>query len=181
MPIRFHELPLEVFPEPARPFVRRLNHELRQLSALEGNIRNPLLSKRSDKSIVRRQEEQVHVTRIIPGIGPVLAGVSSVIGTPELILGTVNTIGTTNTVLAVDSEVALFDTTSPAGISTGAAVGAAAIAARRDHVHEELEHNRVLSVDKTLAAKEYVVAAGEYEIADGVELELADDSELMVL
>jgi hypothetical protein len=135
MAVRIHPLPLEVFEESARPFIKRLNDELRQLSGLEGTIRQPLAVRRSDRTVSRRGEQQVHVTRITPAVGQVVSGASSIIGTPALTLGQTNVAGTTNTALSVDSSLAIFDTGTPAGVSTGSAAGSQAFAARRDHVH----------------------------------------------
>ena len=136
MAVKFHPLPLDVFSAEVRPYIQRLNVELRDLFGLEGTISQPLSVNRSDLSIAQSGKKQVHVTRITPDIAQVVAGMSSSIGTPALIFGTVNTVGTTNTVVAVDSAVAIFDTTAPEGVSTGSAVGTAAFVARRDHVHQ---------------------------------------------
>lgn len=136
MAIVFHPLPVQVFPEPARPHIARLNTELRDLFTLEASLSaSQATVRRSDLSVTRRQEKQVHITRITPDVLPAVSGASSVIGVPALTLGTVNAIGTTNTVVSIDSSIAVFDTTTPEGVSTSSAVGTVAFAARRDHVH----------------------------------------------
>lgn len=58
-------------------------------------------------------------------------------GTPALTLGTTNAAGVATTALASDSTIAVFDGTTPAAETFGAAgaTGSAAVAARRDHVH----------------------------------------------
>ncbi len=136
MALRFHPLPLDAFPDEARPALARMNAELRDLFALEGTLRNPLTIQRSDSTVVRKSTDQVHITRITPDIASVVAGVSSVIGVPNLTFSTANTVGTTNTVVSVDSALAIFDTTAPADVATSSAVGTAAFAARRDHAHD---------------------------------------------
>ena len=54
MAISFHPLPLEVFPDAARPAIGRLNAELKDLFSLEGVLRNPLSSTRSDATFSTR-------------------------------------------------------------------------------------------------------------------------------
>ena len=181
MAIRFHPLPLAVFPEEARPHIARLNSELRDLFGLEGTIRSPLSSNRSDKSIARRGFIQVDASRISPSITQVISGMSVSIGTPNLTFGVTNTVGTTNTALSVDSTLAIFDTTSPTGVSTATAVGTAAFAARRDHVHDHLVESRVLGHSESLVSGQYIVAPGPFTVSDTIELTLASGAELMVL
>lgn len=135
MATHFQPLPLELFTAEQRPYIARLNHQLRELFALEGTIRQPIQSKRSDNSISRRAEVQVDVSRITPDMTQVISGSSTVTGVPALTLGLVNAVGTTTTAIAVDSSVALFGTATPSGISTAGAVGSSAFAARADHVH----------------------------------------------
>ncbi len=118
MAARFHPLPLDAYPDEARPALARMNAELRDLFALEGTIRTPLKIQRSDSTVVRKSTDQVHVTRITPDISSMVAGVSSVIGVLNLTFSTVDTVGTTNTVLSVDSTIAMFDVTAPAGYTT---------------------------------------------------------------
>ena len=43
MGVQFHPLPVDVFPDEARPYIARLNIELRELFGLEGVIRNPII------------------------------------------------------------------------------------------------------------------------------------------
>ncbi len=56
---------------------------------------------------------------------------------PALTLGTANAAGAASTGIRSDASIAIFDATAPTASAVGdaAAVGAAAIAARRDHVH----------------------------------------------
>lgn len=135
MAATFHELPLEVFNQEARPYIARLNKELRDLFGLEGTIRQPRSASRSDQSVARGEALQVHTSRITPSIASVVAGVSTAVGTPALTFGLTNTVGSSTTAVSVNSAVALFDTTAPAGLAETAAAGTAAFAARRDHVH----------------------------------------------
>ena len=58
-------------------------------------------------------------------------------GTPGLTLSTTNAAGSATTAVRTDATIALFDATVPADVSgAAAATGSAAIAARRDHVHD---------------------------------------------
>ena len=180
MAIRFHPLPLAVFPEEARPHIARLNSELRDLFGLEGTIRSPLSSNRSDKSIAQRGFVQVDASRISPSITQVISGMSVSIGTPNLTFGVTNTVGTTNTALSVDSTLAIFDTTAPTGTSTATAVGTAAFAARRDHIHSHLVESRLLSHDEVLVSGQYIVAPTEFIIPQDLGLTLSNDTELRV-
>lgn len=134
MAVQFHPLPTDVFQEDARPYIARLNRELRDLFGLEGVIRNPIATRRSDNSITRRSTVQVDVSRITPSITTVVSGSSTVVGTPSLTLGTVNTIGTTSSALSTNSTIALFGTQAPVGYSTAGAVGTSAFAARADFI-----------------------------------------------
>ena len=63
---------------------------------------------------------------------------------PDLTFTTSNSSGTAGAIRADDS-IAVFDGTTPAAVSTTAATGSAAVAARRDHVHVGT------TVDNTLA------------------------------
>ena len=135
MALQFHPLPAEIFDEKARPYIKRLNFELRDLFGLEGTIRQPITTRSSDLTIARRSELQVAVSRITPSIASVVSGVSTVVGTPALTLGTANTIGSTATALSVNSAIAIFGTQAPIGLSLSAAVGTSTYAARADHVH----------------------------------------------
>src|SRR3990167_9154845 len=55
---------------------------------------------------------------------------------PAFVFGTANAAGVSTSVVRKDATLAIFDATVPAGLATAAATGSAAIAARRDHVHE---------------------------------------------
>jgi len=135
MALEFHPLPLDLFDEQQRPVLARLNSELRDIFALEGTLRQPLTVRRSDLSIARRGEEQVHITRITPDIATVVSGASTVVGTPALTFGLLNTIGTTTSTVSVNSAIRLYDTELPEGISDSAATGSSPFASRRDHIH----------------------------------------------
>ena len=135
MAIQLRPLPPEVFNEEARPYIKHLNVVLRDLCALEGTIRDPLQARRSDLSIARRNQFQVAVSRITPSISDVVSGISTVVGTPALTLGTVNTVGSTTTALSINSAIALFGTQVPAALAATAATGSSAYASRGDHVH----------------------------------------------
>lgn len=54
---------------------------------------------------------------------------------PALTLSTANAEGAAESVIRSDATILTFDATNPANISTTAATGSAAVAARRDHVH----------------------------------------------
>lgn len=58
-------------------------------------------------------------------------------GTPALTLGTSNAAGAASTVIRTDATILAFDATTPSTSTLGGAgsVGAATVAARRDHVH----------------------------------------------
>jgi len=135
MAIQFHPLPPEVFDAKARPYIKRLNTELREMFGLEGVIRQPIDSARSDNTISRRASVQVDVSRITPSISNVVSGVSTVVGTPSLTLSTSNVVGSTTTAVSINSTIALFDTTAPPALGSTAATGSVAFAARRDHQH----------------------------------------------
>jgi hypothetical protein len=62
---------------------------------------------------------------------------SAAAGTPGLTLGTTNGAGAASTFVATDATILAFDATAPSTQAFGdaAAVGAAAVAARRDHKH----------------------------------------------
>ena len=138
MAVQFHPLPLSVFPKDAQPFVARFNREVADLFGLEGTIRNPDSTKKSDNSIARQSGPTVAITRITPSVSTVAgstAAANVTTGTPALTLGTVNTAGTTSTVISINSSIALFDVTVPAAVSTSSSVGSVAKAARRDHTH----------------------------------------------
>ncbi len=136
MAIQFIPLPPEVFPKEAQPHIQRFNRQLRDLFGLEGTINEPRSTKRSDNTIARRESTQVDVSRITPDIMNVVSGVSSVLGIPNLTFSTTNAIGTTSSVLSVNSTIKLFDTTVPANSDAGAAVvGSVAFPPHRDHKH----------------------------------------------
>ena len=54
--------------------------------------------------------------------------------TPAIVLGTAAAAGVATTLIRSDATIVAFDATVPAALGTAAA-GAAAVAARRDHVH----------------------------------------------
>lgn len=64
MAIQFHPLPTSVFAAGQKWYIQRLNSELREIFALEGTLRAPRRARRSDLTITRRGEVQVHVSRI---------------------------------------------------------------------------------------------------------------------
>ena len=135
MAIRVHPLPLEFFEEKLRPYIRRFNAEITELAALEGTIREPRKTRRSDLTVARRETVQVDISRITPSILSVVSGSSTVVGTPGLTLGQTNTVGTTTSTVSINSAIALFDTSSAEGVSLSSSVGTVARAARRDHTH----------------------------------------------
>jgi len=122
MAIRISPLPLDVFTDAARPFIARLNRELRDLSGLEGTISEPRQTRRSDDTIARREAVQVAVSRITPDMSLVVSGVSTVVGIPALTFGLTNTVGTTSSALSINSAIALFSTAIPPASDAGAAV-----------------------------------------------------------
>lgn len=132
---QFHPLPLDAFPVEARPYIARLNVELRGLFGLEGVLRSPITGKRSDATIVRRADPAVDLSRVTPTVSASGGSGSATIGTPALSFGTANAAGSTTTVLSVNSSIALFTATPPNAVSNSSAVGSAGFAARRDHVH----------------------------------------------
>lgn len=135
MALQFHPLPVELFPEETRPYLKRLNFELRDLFGLEGTIRQPITDRRSDLSVTRGGALQVHVDRITPSVASVVSGVSTVVGVPSLTLSTTNVVGSTTSAISTNSTIALFGTGLPAGLSASAIVGTSAFAARADHIH----------------------------------------------
>lgn len=65
MAVYFHDLPVERFPAETRPYIKRLNRQLRDLFGLEGTLKSSRSSsKRSDNTIARRYAQTVHVTRV---------------------------------------------------------------------------------------------------------------------
>ena len=136
MATQFRPLPSNLFEPKVRPYIERLNRDLRDLYGLEGVLRNPTdITRRSDRTIVRRGEVQVDVSRITPSIAQVVSGSSTVIGVPNLTFSTTNIIGTTTTAIATDSTIAIFGTATPLGLSFSGMVGTSAFAARADHRH----------------------------------------------
>ena len=131
----FPTLPREAFDEKVRPYIKRLNIWGREMSGLEGVIRQPISTRASDLTVTRRGEFQVAVSRITPSISSVVSGVSTVVGIPALVLGTVNTIGSTTSAVSTNSAIALFGTGLPAALASAAAVGTSAFSARADHAH----------------------------------------------
>lgn len=76
MAVTFHPLPVEVFPEDARPYIKRLNAELFDLFALEGRLKDPIAplnSKRSDASVARNAEPLIDVSRVTPEINQLVS------------------------------------------------------------------------------------------------------------
>jgi hypothetical protein len=129
----FHELPLDIFTEEQRPYIARLNRELRDVFGFEGTVTQQSVSRRSDLTVVRKEGALVDSTRVEGGGA---AGATATVGTPALSFGLTNTVGTTTSAVSVDSAIALFDTIAPEAIGAGAAsTGSAAFAARRDHAH----------------------------------------------
>lgn len=68
------------------------------------------------------------------GVG---VGASTSFGTPAIVLGTAAAAGVATTAVRTDATIVAFDATTPAALALGGsgAVGAAAVAARRDHGH----------------------------------------------
>ena len=68
------------------------------------------------------------------GVG---VGASTSFGTPAIVLGTAAAAGVATTAVRTDATIVAFDATTPAALTLGGsgAVGAAAVAARRDHGH----------------------------------------------
>lgn len=64
-------------------------------------------------------------------------GATTSFGTPAIVLGTAAAAGAASTAIRTDATIVAFDATTPAALSLGGsgAVGAAAVAARRDHAH----------------------------------------------
>lgn len=106
MAIQFSPLPLHLFESRLRPHIEHLNLTLRDLAGLEGALTSPIdNTKRSDASIIRNATPQVSVTRLVPSITNIISGSSSAIGVPALTFSTTNAIGTTNTVVAINSTI----------------------------------------------------------------------------
>lgn len=64
-------------------------------------------------------------------------GATTSFGTPAIVLGTAAADGAASTAIRTDATIVAFDATTPAALTLGGsgAVGAAAVAARRDHGH----------------------------------------------
>lgn len=106
MAIQFSPLPLHLFEPRLRSHIEHLNLTLRDLAGLEGTLTTPMDdTKRSDASIVRNATPQVSVTRLVPSITNIISGSSSAIGVPSLTFSTTNAVGTTNTVVSINSTV----------------------------------------------------------------------------
>jgi hypothetical protein len=106
MAIQFSPLPLHLFEPRLRSHIEHLNLTLRDLAGLEGTLTTPMDdTKRSDASIVRNATPQVSVTRLVPSITNIISGSSSAIGVPALTFSTTNAVGTTNTVVSINSTV----------------------------------------------------------------------------
>ncbi len=69
MASRFHALPVDLFESDLQPYMSRFNFELRQLFGLEGALREPVGTKRSDGTVIRSTRKTVHITRVTPDIG----------------------------------------------------------------------------------------------------------------
>lgn len=78
-------------------------------------------------------------TALVTLTGTQGAGIGAAVsfGTPNLGLSTSNAAGSASTAIRTDATIAVFDATTPAALTLGGsgAVGAAAVAARRDHGH----------------------------------------------
>ena len=137
MAVQFHPLPLNVFPEDAQPYIARLNAELRDLFGLEGSLANPDTTKRSDSTIARKSGTNVDVTRVanITVVGGTVTGGTNPIGAPNLTFTTSNAIGSTTTVVSINSSIALFGTQLPVDIALSPVLGTSGYAARADHTH----------------------------------------------
>jgi len=106
MAIQFSPLPLHLFEPRLRSHIELLNLTLRDLAGLEGTLTTPMTdTKRSDASIVRNATPQVSVTRLVPSITNIITGSSSAIGVPSLTFSTTNAVGTTNTVVSINSTI----------------------------------------------------------------------------
>lgn len=97
-----------------------------------------------------------------------LGGTPPVAGTPAVVLGTAAATGAAATFVATDATIVAFDTTDPAATAYGnaAAVGVAAKAARRDHVHPRLTDTTDLA---------FVIDGGGSAITTGVKGDIAVD------
>jgi|GEM_PF-1702188 len=86
-------------------------------------------------------------------------------GTPAVVLGTAAAIGAADTFVATDATLLAFDATSPAASTPGdtAVVGAATVAARRDHRHARATERVVY---------EFIIDGGGVAITTGVKGDL---------
>jgi hypothetical protein len=106
MAIQFSPLPLNLFEPKLRHHIELLNLTLRDLAGLEGVLTTPIEDTgRSDRTVVRKSSPSVSVTRLVPSITNIINGSSSAIGAPDLTFSTTNAVGTTNTVVAINSTV----------------------------------------------------------------------------
>ena len=64
MAVRFHELPVALFPPELQPYIARHNRELRDLFSLEATLKGTTASQRSDRTIARGEAQTVSVTRV---------------------------------------------------------------------------------------------------------------------
>jgi hypothetical protein len=102
--IQFSPLPLHLFEPRLRSHIEHLNLTLRDLAGLEASLTSPIQNtKRSDASIVLNATPQVSVTRLVPSITNIINGSSSAIGAPSLTFSTTNAVGTTTTVVSINS------------------------------------------------------------------------------
>lgn len=135
----FIPLPSEAFPEAARPSIERLNIFLLELSRLEGTIRQPIESRRSDQSVARRSTVQVDISRITPSVASVVSGASTVVATPALTFGLTNTVGSTSSAVSANSAIALFNANAPPAVDAGSGLaGLSSTAANLGHRHQVL-------------------------------------------
>jgi hypothetical protein len=104
MSIQFSPLPLHLFEPKLRSHIELLNLTIRDLAGLEGVLTTPIDDTgRSDRSIIRKSSPQVSVTRLVPSITNIINGSSSAIGAPALTFSTTNAVGTTTTVISINS------------------------------------------------------------------------------
>lgn len=123
MATRFHELPLDLFPDEARPYIARLNRELRDLFGLEGTILDPRKTRRSDLTIARTEKKQVDVTRIDRLAAEVVTSISENSATD--LKGDVNFVSGTNISLTqVGQNITIAGTTTGVVTSVSANGGA---------------------------------------------------------
>lgn len=84
-------------------------------------------------------------------------------GTPSLTLATANAAGAASTAIRTDASILAFDATVPAALGT-AAVGAATVAARRDHVHPIMNATTQDVTASRALATSYQNTSGKFKI-----------------